>query len=114
MLGLATALVFGLGVPNSPVNLSNAFGPRYSFFASYSSNGLAIYGTQVNLKTGIEGLDLGLLYLGINNRSYAGFDMNFKKSFGNTGLLLKIRYLHPVAGKGIPTKGRFMGLTTEP
>lgn len=114
MLGLATALVFALGPFTSPPNLTNAFGPKYSFFASYSSNGLAIYGTQVNLKTGIEGLDLGLLYLGVNNQSYTGFDLNFKKSFGNSGLFLKIRFLYPVSSKGMPTKGRFTGLTTEP
>jgi len=114
MLGLATALVFTLGPFTSVPNLTNAFGPKYSFFASYSSSGLTVYGTQVNLKTGIDGLDLGLLYLGVNNRSYAGVDFNFKKSFGNSGLFLKVRFLYPMNLKGMPIKGKFTGLTTEP
>ena len=73
-----------------------------------------MYGTQVNLKTGIEGLNLGLLYLGVNTKAYAGFDLSYKKFFGNSGVFLKIKLLYPMVGKGIPVRGNFSGLTPEP
>ena len=114
MFGLMTLIVFGLMPESSSANIMDPFGPKYSFFASYSSNGVAFYGSQINLKTGIDGLNLGLFYLGINRKSYSGIDLSFKKSWGNSDLFFNIIFLYPMVSKGIPAKGRFTGLGTEP